>query len=182
MGAQRAQYQIVGRYMSGKDVTGYHLANLSTGKSQKYTREQVAYLVGRGSITNAEGQIYKDQFLLRSTGTPSIDNLPVQNEDGKVTRTDAVGHIRRGDSAEDIMNKLKITGVVADGRVATGYIISNAGGGKKVVTREELIGLAKGGRIGNARVQSWQGKLILKGVDCNLNELPKIKPSEVASL
>ena len=40
MGAKRTQYQIVGRYMDGKEVTGYHLQSLDTGKSGKYNKEK----------------------------------------------------------------------------------------------------------------------------------------------
>ena len=43
--------------MDGKEVTGYHLHSMETGKSGRYSRDQVAYLVGRGQVTNCEGQI-----------------------------------------------------------------------------------------------------------------------------
>lgn len=48
--AARITYQIVGRYMDGKEVTGYHLQSMDTGKSGRHTREQVVFLVGKGQI------------------------------------------------------------------------------------------------------------------------------------
>lgn len=50
--ANKIQYSIVGRYMNGTEVTGYHLQSIETGKAGKFTREQVIFLVGRGQVTN----------------------------------------------------------------------------------------------------------------------------------
>jgi len=171
MAAQRVQYQIVGRYMDGKEVVAYHLQSLSTGKEGKFNRDQVAFLVGRGQITNCEGQIYKDKVLLRGVGI-SLDSLPVEQEDGSLSRTGNIGHVRRGASAKDAMTQYIIVGCLTKGRNTVGYVIQNAGGGQKKIPRNQLLELAKAGKIGNARVQMYQGRMILKGVNCNLNELP----------
>lgn len=171
MGAKRTEYQIVGRYMDGKEVTAYHLQSLDTGKSGRYSREQVAYLVGRDQVTNCEGQIYKDKLLLRGVGI-SLESLPVQQEDGSLSRTGNIGHVRRGTSAQDAMNQYLIVGSLVQGRNTVGYVIQNAGGGQKKISREQLLELARQGKIGNARVQNYQGKSLLRGINCNLDELP----------
>ena len=111
MAAKRVQYQIVGRYMDGKEVTGYHLLSLESGKAGRYTKEQVAFLTGRDQITNCEGQIYKDKLLLRGVGI-SLDSLPVQQENGTLSRTDSIGRVRRGTSAEDAMTQLMLIGYI----------------------------------------------------------------------
>ena len=172
MGARRTQYQIVGRYMDGKEVTGYHLQSLETGKTGRYSKEQVAYLVGREQITNCSGQIYQDKLLLRGVGC-SLEDLPVQQEDGSLRRTSAVGHIRKGTSNQDAMTQLNIVGSIVRGRNVLGYVLQNAGGGQTKVDRNKLLELAKEGRIGNARVQMYQGRYILKGVGVDLSQLPK---------
>ena len=172
MGAKRTQYQIVGRYMDGKEVTAYHLQSLETGKQGRYSREQVAYLVGREQVTNCTGQIYQDKLLLRGVGI-SLDSLPVQQEDGSLSRTGNVGHVRRGTSNEDIMTQLIIVELVVHGRNTVGYVVQNAGGGRTKIPREQLLKLAQEGRVGNARVQMYQGKPVLKGINCDLRELPK---------
>lgn len=172
MGAQRVQYQIVGRYMDGKEVTAYHLQSLDTGKQGRYSREQVAFLVGRGQVTNCEGQIYKDKLLLRGVGV-SLESLPVQQEDGELSRTSNVGKVRKGTSAEDAMTQVIIVGALTRGRNVVGYVVQNAGGGQNRVDRPTLLNLAKAGRVGNARVQMYQGNPILKGVNCDLSSLPK---------
>lgn len=172
MGAKRTQYQIVGRYMDGKEVTAYHLQSLETGKAGKYTKDQVYFLVGRDQITNCEGQLYQDKVLLRGKGM-SLEDLPVQQENGTVSRTDNIGRIRRGASTDDIMTQMIIVGSLVRGRNVVGYVVQNAGGGQATVNRDELITLAREGRIGNARVQRYQDRLILKGVGVDLSQLPK---------
>lgn len=172
MGARRTEYQIVGRYMDGKEVTAYHLQSLDSGKAGRYTREQVAYLVGRGQVTNCEGQIYQDKLLLRGKGI-SLEELPVQQENGDLTRADSLGKIRRGTNAHDALTQVMIVGSLVRGRNVLGYIIQNAGGGQAKVERDKLIEMARAGRVGNARVQMYNGKFILKGVDCDLSQLPK---------
>lgn len=169
--AARIEYQIVGRYMDGKEVTGYHLQSLESGKSGRYTREQVAYLVGRGQITNCTGQIYQDKLLLRGVGM-SLDSLPVKQENGDLSRTGNIGKVRKGTSAADAMTQLMIVGTIRNGRNTVGYVLKNSAGATKKGSRADVIKLASEGRIGNARVQNSGDKVILRGVNCNLDELP----------
>lgn len=178
MGAARTQYQIVGRYMDGKEITGYHLQSMESGKAGKYTKEQVCYLVGRDQVTNCSGQIYQDKVLLRGVGI-SLDSLPVQQEDGSLSRTENVGKVRRGSTGADVMTQFMLIGCITEGRYTVGYVIQNAGGGQTQISREQLINLAKQGKIGNARVQQYQGKMILKGVNCDLNQLPRCNASQM---
>lgn len=172
MGAKRTEYQIVGRYMSGKEVTAYHLQSLETGKDGKYTREQVAFLVGRDQVSNCEGQIYKDKVILRGKGM-SLEDLPIQQEDGTLSRTDNIGKVRKGTEAKDALTQVIIVGSLVRGRNVLGYVVQNAGGGQKNLKRQDLLQLARDGRVGNARVQMYNGNYILKGVGCDLSQLPK---------
>lgn len=172
MGAKRTQYQIVGRYMDGKEVTAYHLQSLENGKSGRYTKDQIYFLVGRDQITNCEGQLYQDKVILRGKGI-SLEDLPIQQENGAITRTDNVGKVRRGATTADVMTQVIIVGSLVRGRNVAGYVVQNAGGGRTSVNRDELLQLARDGRIGNARVQSYKGRLILKGVGVDLSQLPK---------
>lgn len=176
--AAKIMYQIVGRYMDGTEVTGYHLQSMDRGKSGRYTREQVAYLVGRDQVTNCSGQIYKDKLLLRGVGI-SLDDLPVQQENGVLSRTENIGKVRKGVSAADAMTQVMIVKCVIDGKNTLGYIVQNAGGQTKYVDRATLLEMAREGKIGNARVQDYNGKVLLRGIDCNLNQLPIVKAEEL---
>lgn len=176
--ARRIEYQIVGRYMDGKEVTAYHLHSAERGKDGRYTREQVCYLVGRGQVTNCVGQIYKDKVILRGVGM-SLEDLPVQQEDGELTRTDNIGKVRRGTTAAEAMTQVMITTSITSGRNTVGYIVTNAGGGTNRISREQAFKLAKAGRIGNARYQESNGKPILRGVGINLSELESVTAEEL---
>ncbi len=177
MGAQRTQYQIVARAMSGKEVTGYYLQSFESGKQGFYTKEQVAYLVGRDSITNCKGQLYQDKVLLRGVGI-SLEDLPIVNDDG-IKNSDNLGRIRRGTTAADAVNQVNIIGLIVNGRNTLGYIVQNAGGGTANVERNKLLSIAREGKVGNARVQLYRGQMILKGVNCDISALPKYTPQDL---
>lgn len=169
--ANKIMYQIVGRYMDGKEVVAYHMVSPETGKSQKFTKEQTYFLVGKGSVTNCSGQIYQDKVLLRGIGC-DLNSLPVQDVSGQMQRTSSVGHIRRGDTAEDVMSKMNAVKAIVQGRNTVGYILQNNGGGTLKVSRQKMFELAKAGKLGNVRCQESNGKLILRGVGIKLSQLP----------
>lgn len=171
---KRIEYQIVGRYMNGAEVTGYMLQSIEDNKAKRYSREQVCYLVGKGQVTNCSGQIYQDKVLLRGVGM-SLEDLPVQQESGEVKKASGVHNIKKTDTGTDIMTKLFITQSITDGRNVVGYVVSNAGGGVSKLSREQVLQLAKEGKLGNASFQTSNGKPILRGVGINLNELPSVR-------
>lgn len=172
MAGRRVQYQIVGRYMDGTSVTGYQMQSIETGKSGKFTREQAAFLVGRGQVTNCDASIYQDKVIFKGIGV-SLESLPIIR-DGKVSNTDRIGHVRRDVTPEQAVNQLMISGVIVSGRNTVGYVIRNAGGQEKKIKREDCLKLASQNRLGNARIQNYNGKVILRGVGVNLNEIPVI--------
>jgi len=169
--AAKTMYQIVGRYMNGSEVTGYHLHSMETGKAGRFSREQVAFLVGKGQVTNCTGQIYQDKLILRGTNG-SLDDLPVQQEDGRFKGSETIGHVRKNTSAADAMTQFMIVGVLRDKKNVVGYIVQNAGGATKKLRKSDVIKLAKKGGIGNARVQMNNGQELLRGYNCNLADLP----------
>lgn len=171
--ANKIQYSIVGRYMNGTEVTGYHLQSIETGKAGKFTREQVIFLVGRGQVTNCQAQLYQDKVILRGVGI-SLDELPVKQESGELQRTGNIGKVRKGTQVEDAMTQFLIVGSIVNGRSTIGYVIRNSGGQTKKIDRETALNLAKNNRLGNARVQEYNGKIILRGVGTNLSDLPTI--------
>lgn len=77
--AKRVEYKIVGKYMSGKEVTGYELKASEKDKNGKYGKDEVAFLVGKGQITNCTGQIYNDKVVLKGKGM-NLSDLPVKEE------------------------------------------------------------------------------------------------------
>ncbi len=169
MGAQKVLYQIVGRYMSGKEVIGYYIQ--SEGNKQKLlTREQIIYLVGRGQITNCTGQIYQDKVLLRGEGI-NLDSLPIISDIGEVKNVDRAPKYK---TAQELVNMVQLTGRILDGRRVVGYVVKNYGGQESKWTRDKVLEFAQNNNIVNARTQVYRGQVILKGHNCDLTALPEI--------
>ena len=167
----KVSYSIVGRYMNGKEVTGYQIQS-TKGESKRVTREQLCLLVGRGDITNCTGQVYKKKVILKGKGI-NINDLPIVDEkNSKVKNTDKIGAVKKGTSNTDAVNQLMIVRKLVSGGKPVGYVLRNAGGAERKIKRDEVVTLAKNGGIGNARVQMYKGKPLLRGVGINLNALP----------
>lgn len=156
--------------MDGTEVTGYHLQSIDSGKAGKYTRDQVCYLVGRGQVTNCTGQLYKEKVLLRGNGM-SLEDLPVQQEDGTLRNAEKLGKTSKN-STVNMMEKFTIIGTIKQGRSVVGYLVQNSGMATKKLQREQVIELARNGAITNAKVQNYNGKVLLRGSNCDLGSLP----------
>lgn len=182
MAAKRIEYQLVGRYMDGKRVVGYHLYCLDNGKNGRYTPEQFAYLVGRAQVTNVEGQIFKDDMLYRGINGTDMSKLPVQNEDGTLSRTQNMGHIKKGASGQDVMTQLMFVAKIKDPRDARrtlGYVIQNSGGARRQLNMDQAYALARSGKVGNAKAQLCNGSQLVKGREgYSLDALPAEEPCE----
>lgn len=74
-------YQVVGRYMNGNEVTGYRLVDISNGgrRGVKVNREQMAYLLGKSAVQNCCGLLYPDKLVVRGVGT-ALESLPVKKD------------------------------------------------------------------------------------------------------
>lgn len=151
------EYQITGRYTKGKELVGFHLQSIESGKSGKFPKEFVAYLIGKEVVTNCTAQIYKGRLLFRGKGI-SLDDLPTASFDEDLST-----------SAEE----LTIVGALKSGNRTVGYAVQNIGGGLSKYSRAKVIKLAQEGQITNARVQMYQGKPLLRGKGgLNLDTLP----------
>ena len=175
--ARGKSLQIVGRYMSGSEVTAYHLSNIEDEKSGKYSREAVAYLIGKGLITNCDAQLYNGDIILRGKGM-KLSSLPVKYESGEVANVRETVMHRRNRDIENMFNSLEVVGIIKSGRETIAYELKNNGGRVKPFTKNRTIELAKEGKLSNARMQNWKdgktGKstMLLRGINCDLSKLP----------
>ena len=150
--AARTNYQIVGRYMDGSEVTGYHLMDISTGKNRRYSREQLAFLVGKGQVTNCSGQIYQDKLLLRGVGFENERHMiGIENEDLRITVTQIAGILARRIvswvTLNDGLSKGELYGMIRFGSCTEVVVPKNVEllvkKGDKVVGGETIIGRIK---------------------------------------
>lgn len=178
-------YELRGRYQTGIVTTGYHLVSGANPKGRLYTKEQLAFLVGRGRVSNVSGVTpggYVDDFdgvkLLASFSFVgngvNITELPVIDIKNDAVRN-SMGHTFRGEDAQTTMNKVVLIGVVKDdGRKVDGYVLQNSAGRKKFLTRDETIDAVKKHLVGNARINVYNGKALLRSIDgqARIGDLP----------
>lgn len=165
-------YRIVGRSMNGTNVTGYYLQDAQSGNKSSYcTREQLIFMLGRGQIQNAEGQLCNNRVLIRGKGV-NLDSLPVRYEN---TARDAKGTNENSDK----VNIVRIIVDSNDNRIIVGYTIVNSRGIMENVDRNTAVELAKQNRLGNARCQVYKGNYIIRGSGVDLGKLPRIKLRDI---
>lgn len=180
MSAKRNEYQIVGRYMNGKNVVGYDIKNSETGKVIKCSKNQVFYLVGSEQITNCTGQIYGSNVILRGKGI-SLDDLPIKNEAPIVKDDKSVENKVDTVPTEVNTSKKTITTVYKQGRNVVEVDLTDSNDNIEKCLYADLIERARNGEIVNARAQQYQGRYILRGVGCNLSELPIVQMNKEAN-
>lgn len=172
--AANNKYSIIGRYAQGREIVAFELANLSTNAHQRYTVNQVAYLVGRGSVLNCQGQIYNGKVLFRGVGC-SLDQLPTVMEkpaeelngaEAPIKNTENIsGPARRNATNDQLMGQMTLVArvkVEETSKKTLGYDFKNVGGTTGTLWRGEVLKAAREGKVTNARVNSLNGKEILR--------------------
>ena len=193
MAGKRLMYKIVGRYLQGTEVTAYGLA-CNNGKNGRFSREQVAYLVGRGQVVNCDGQVYKDKLLLRGVGC-SLDSLPSKQEPKEKpanasastpdsapasanapATTNAPATANAPASTKRIASdNLEIIKTISEGKHLVGYIVEDAAGRTAKVSLNKAIQLTSKGCIANAQIQTFNGYTKLNGLYSDFRNLPNIE-------
>lgn len=188
--AERNEYQMVGRYFVGNEITAYALTNTADGSTKKYSKEQVVLLIGRGQVENVEGQVYKDDVLLRGTNGFSINKLPTKLDTEALERTGQEKDGQETDGTEpnpntyfDVPPILRLEAVAKNGRSVVAYLVFNKLKNQyKALSRQKVIKLASEKKVENAYTQkdsrSEEG-ILLRGLGCNLNELRAMTPEEM---
>ena len=69
------RYNVVGRYIDGRQVVAYHLTAVDKSKSGMCTKEQLYNLIKAGCVLNCTAQMYHGKMLFRGKGI-RLDNLP----------------------------------------------------------------------------------------------------------
>ena len=173
----RPKMTIVGRYTDGKVTIAYHLRSADHPElNGSYSKDAVYYYVGKGLIENcagvgiagydtgADGIREAKNTFLKGVGGVSLDDLPVHDVSKGLVKSGNAGHVRKDDTASSVMEKDNIIGVIKQGRRTTGYWVVDNAGNKRAVSRNEILVNARAGKVGNARVQMYQGNMLLRSV------------------
>ena len=109
-------------------------------------------------------------MLLRGEGI-SLESLPVIGDNGAMRN---LSRVPKGKTAQDLVNMIQITARIMDGRRVIGYMVKNYGGQEAKWSRNKVLEFAQNNKIVNAKAQTHNGKIILKGHNCDLTALPEI--------
>lgn len=164
--ANKVTYRITARYMAGREVNAYRVVSSNSGAERKFTRDQIIFLVGKGSITNCKGQMYRDTVILNGVGI-NLTDLPVIKEEATVKE---VGAQRESNGATGTILKRILKN--QESKNAIGYEIRMPNGEIKKLDRNSVAKLAFEKRISNASAQKYQDRLVLRGYNCDLKDLP----------
>lgn len=178
-------YRVVGRYMSGSTVSGYHLVG-PTGNQLHVTKERLIYMIGKGFIENMRVQSSGEELILRGKGI-NLNKLPVYDEKHSKFRDNEASKSAEGtkvipkrNSGINPMGQLKIIKRIMYKTNCLGYMVRDFSGKEMKLSRKKVIALATEKLISNAIVQKYNApgetepRIILRGVGYNLSELPAV--------
>lgn len=165
-------YSVVGRYMDGTNVIGYHFIG-TDGKELPATKSRTIYMIEKGLVDNMRVQQGESgnmaEMIIRGKGI-NLKTLPVY---------DMKKQSLRGTKAETKSGKYTITHRIMRGNKCMGYQVNCIDGTTKKLAREKIIELASNGEISNAEVvrhipsETGVEAVMLKGTNgCNILKLP----------
>ena len=167
------KYMAIGRYVEGVNVLGYVLRDMNNGTTGLVRRSEVEKLALDKMIGNIAAQVYNGKVIMKGQDC-KLSELPNYDSEGTILDT----RLKGCGNSEEIMLSARIL----DGKSTIGYTVSLVCNGvtvdNKQVTREKAIKLARNGYIANARVQMSNGKPILRGMNCDLAQLPILRKSD----
>lgn len=168
------KYSVVGRYMKGSTVSGYHLVG-DDGSQAQVTKNQLIRLVDQGFVANCRVQMCNDSPLLRGKGI-KLNDLPVYDENKQELKgVSNVGGVKpRTNDPNSVFGQLVIKKRIMYGSSCIGYVVANVANVEKRLSRAKVIELAAERQIGNARIQRDNDKILLRGVGIALDKLPVI--------
>ena len=174
MAVKTGEYRIVGRYMSGAEVNGYHLISNQTGAGQRFSREQVILLVGRGQISNCSASLSGDKVVLTGIGC-ELSKLPVQQE-GKIE-----AKYTNGDMSTSVVGLYLEKEIVRDLNTdsTVGYVVRHSNGKSKNLSSDHVLELLQNDKFVNAKLAEVDGYYVLRDVNGNALTLPQVTAAEL---
>lgn len=160
----------IGRYVHGVNVLGYMIKDIENNTSQLLPRSEVEDLAIHKKICNVTAQIYDGKVLIKGINC-KLSSLPVYDDKGKLIDTKY--------KKEGLQEGLIVISRILKGKFTVGYTLALLTNGikcgEKRLSKSDVIKLAEKGKIINLRVQKYNGKHVLRGVNCELAKLPSVQ-------
>lgn len=176
-------YRVVGRYMSGKEIIGYHFL-CSDNSSLPLDREKTIYLINKGLVENMRLSSSNGEIIIRGKGV-NLNALPVydlnkeQYRSDKASQNVAATSVKdRNGNVQNNMGQYKIVKRIMQKNNCIGYVVIDNSGNESKLSRKTIMELAANKRIANAVVNkvidnsTGEISFALRGVGCKLAQLP----------
>lgn len=158
MAIKTGEYSIVGRYMSGAEVTGYHLVSNMTGQGSRFSREQVILLVGRGQVSNCNASLSGDKVVLSGIGC-ELSKLPIQQENKSINKSTTKQNTVSGNPG------IYLDKAIMHNGKPIGYVVKNSRGDTRNLKVDDVLTLLKQNKIVNARLGQENGYYVIQNAD-----------------
>jgi hypothetical protein len=160
------RYTALARYIEKGNVTGYLVRDNIVRYEAVMPRNEVEDLALSRQVSNIMGQVYNGKVLLRGSKC-KISELPTCTADGKIIKEK---------KPKKVAMATRIIARITDKRTVIGYKVEVLEEGEVVETRavskDTVIQLIRKGFMQNARVQKVSGKDVIRGVNCEIAQLP----------
>lgn len=190
--SERVTYRVVGRYMDGKNITGYHYVG-SDYSQMPVTKERAIYLIGKGLVENMRVQTNTDgELIIRGKGV-NLTELPIydtkkQEFRGNGNQQNAGGQQNRAIQAGGKQVSYTIVKRIMSKTTCVGYLVKSSMGNDAKLQRDQVIKLGIEKLLTNASVQKYreregaEPKIILRGINCDLSKLPILIVNEYGKI
>lgn len=152
-----ARYTIVGRVTSGTSVIAYIVKDSLNNSAYPIEKGVIEQLALNKQIYNCTAQIYGSIVNLRGIGC-KLNQLPRYDSNMQPVSNKKV--------SKKIVAEFEIVGKVQKGRTIEAYVIKSLNEPDKPLikmSRENIMKLAKQGRIINAKCQTNKDEIMLRG-------------------
>lgn len=163
-------YTVVGRCLEGVKVIAYVIKDNVTMNTSIVSKDATERLVMNKLVENCTGQFYDGKIIIKGVNCKLTD-MPNYNLSGDIIVKEVMGKAKK-------VAKLEIRARVVYGKTTVGYIVRSLDSSSNTdrrLDRKTVVELARDGKIANARAQRFNDKMLLRGVNCELSQLPIIR-------
>lgn len=158
--------QVIGRITQKTYVYAYVCVDRQTGKRFVVDKKKFEELALNKQVYNCTAQLYNGIVNLKGIEC-KLNQLPRYTDDG-------LGVIEKEEQKQKVVPDLVIVGKIQKGKAVLYYVVSklNDNSQKIKIARQQVMELARAGRIVNAKCQTNGNSELLRGSNgCNLTEI-----------
>ena len=150
---------VVGRYMDGSKVVGYHLQS-NSGQGGQVTKNQLCSLIQKGAVANCTVQMYKGEVLIRGKEGTNINELPIYDvKNGAYKNT---GVEIKGKKNTGKLGQFKLVKRVLLSKSLYAVVLLDASETERFISKQQFISLLDSGMVLNVKIQRNNGEVLFR--------------------